>query len=667
MNQFAMAPSAAPRLEMKPNLGISDQVFDSIKATHGHADHSFEVLPLLKIVRSIINSSTQGSQVQDESTDEMFKSPNINLPFCTLMSISCQLTMGSCKLAGHEVNSDEEAKKTTLSIMSELSDYSWDAKAVLTMAAFAWGYGEFWHLALPHDKWDHLAKPLAILKGVDLVLKKPEYHQPKRGRRDIIMGHLTDLIKKTLDVTGLIYDLEKLSLEHNKEVPELANAILEYIPVAVYWAIRTALACVTYITIFLTKDLGDKPSGDLDRLISSVQMINNVFNDLTNYHANGNKQIELIKIQNSLSNLFNPNRFRINEVFEVMIFGKNMEKRIDIRKMTTVNVDELKGKKVVWFISSLDISDEYIYKVIIPIGETIIEQYQIVWIPIVYEWTNEAKEKFNQLADNKQWHVVRYFSTIAGIRFIEVDWQYKGKPMVVVTSHRGEIEYRNNSLPRDFSIWEIIIKLGAKWFDRLASYINDQILAWMKEKKHIFFYGGKDDKWVEKFKEKAETFTKDTDIKLVSLISSSKSAKKFWGSVEELFVSVSKINISHQQQVDHHVTQQVQNLFWFKNESGWAVLLEGFTVATSGHGSIMLKVLEDFNEKLKEQVGPNFGSAFKECQKLVVGKEKLHPCYRFDIEDGTEKDIPNHTMRCPDCSRLMKTYLSLRCCHEEED
>jgi hypothetical protein len=40
-----------------------------------------------------------------------------------------------------------DAHQTTLSIFHQLSHYDWDAKLVLTLAAFALHYGEFWLLA----------------------------------------------------------------------------------------------------------------------------------------------------------------------------------------------------------------------------------------------------------------------------------------------------------------------------------------------------------------------------------------------------------------------------------------------------------------------------------------------------------------------------------------
>ncbi|KAH7522204.1 hypothetical protein FEM48_Zijuj07G0113500 [Ziziphus jujuba var. spinosa] len=466
------------------------------------------------------------SQVHDESTDETFKSPNINLPFCTLKSISNQLSTGSCKLAG-EVNNEEIAKSTTLSILEKLSDYSWDAKAVLTLAAFALDYGEF---------------------------------------------------NKTPQVVELIYKLEKLSFDHNlKEIPDLALA-MKNIPVAVYWAIRSTLAWVTNITICVTKDKEDKPSGDLD---STQKMINRT-------------------------------PFRINEVFRALIFGKIVDQAIKTEAQTTVNVDDLKGKTVLWFISNVDVSDDYI-NAVTPndkiIKKEVLEQYRIVWIPIV-----------------------------EGIRFINIEWQFKGKPTVVVTNPDGDPEYKNNEIPDQISIWNDIIKLE----DHIPSYLE----------------------WFH-FEEKARTFMKEpkTEIKLVNH-SSSKLQAQFWSRIESLLLSKIK-NVNSQQADQYAITREVQKLLWFKDESGWAMLFKGFNVVASGHGSTMLKVLEGF-QNWKDIVGKtNFETAFQEYHNQAV--EDSHRCQYFDIKDGAKKDIPYDAVHCPDCSRVMVAYLRFRCCHKDDE
>lgn len=146
-----------------------------------------------------------------------------------------------CKPPGEEI-----AHNTTLAILHKLSKYSWEAKASLTLAAFAMEYGEFWLLAQLRES-DHLAKSIGILKRVPVLLKPSLVHK----RRQSIL-ELNNLIKATLQVIECIDQFNKLSSYDPKDVPGLSIA-MDHIPVDVYWAIITVVACTTKVTL-LTSD-----------------------------------------------------------------------------------------------------------------------------------------------------------------------------------------------------------------------------------------------------------------------------------------------------------------------------------------------------------------------------------------------------------------------------
>ena len=71
-------------------------------------------------------------------------------------------------------------------------------------------------------------------------------------------------------------------------------------------------------------------------------------------------------------------------------------------------------------ISSLEITDEEI-SILKPIYEATKNDnnYHIVWIPIVEQWTDELKKKFEVLRAEMPWYVVEYFSPIAGIKYVK--------------------------------------------------------------------------------------------------------------------------------------------------------------------------------------------------------------------------------------------------------
>lgn len=133
-----------------------------------------------------------------------------------------------------------EAHATALSIFNILSSYSWDAKLVLSLAAFALNYGEFWLLSQIYSS-NQLAKSLAIIKQVPVLLEHAVQLKPR-------FDAISNLIRSMVDLTRCIIEFKELpSIYINQDVPTLSTATA-HIPAAVYWTIRSIVACGTQIT-----------------------------------------------------------------------------------------------------------------------------------------------------------------------------------------------------------------------------------------------------------------------------------------------------------------------------------------------------------------------------------------------------------------------------------
>ncbi|KAI8026992.1 Protein SIEVE ELEMENT OCCLUSION B [Camellia lanceoleosa] len=102
--------------------------------------------------------------------------------------VSCEL---SCKCS-----SGADAHATTMAILNMLSNYSWDAKVVISLAAFAVNYGQFW-LVTQLVTSNQLAKSVALLKQLPDII---EHASTLKSRFHAIKN----LIKVLLDVTKCI-------------------------------------------------------------------------------------------------------------------------------------------------------------------------------------------------------------------------------------------------------------------------------------------------------------------------------------------------------------------------------------------------------------------------------------------------------------------------------
>ncbi|AES61017.1 putative sieve element occlusion [Medicago truncatula] len=641
-------------------LTMSDEhILEEIYSTHVHSDTKFDAEYLFNIAGNILTRSThvvdnfvQGHEQQTslEQLDNINPPASFTSPLCTLKKINSEM---ACKAPGEEI-----AYRTTLAILNKLSNYSWVAKGVLTLSAFALEYGEFWLLSqyLPTEP---LAKSLAIMKRVP-QLTKPELL--KKHRYAVL--EVNNLIKATSQLIDIIIALERLNSRHDiKEVPALAPA-LEQFPVDVYWVIITIVAIVTQIEC-LTTD-----SEERQDLSQFGQKINIIISKLRKHVSQITIQIDEAEYNKLLKKLFQTPT-EIMEVFKVLIFWKDTPQTPIYcgSTKTLVNIDVLKKKDVFLFISTLDICQEDI-STMIRIYDHIQKtgsQHQIVWIPIVEEWNDRGRKKFDSLKSKMPWYVLHHFATIKGIRFIKEELHFKLNPLVVVLSTQGKILHQNAF--HMIHVWgvkgfpftktkEESMTQELMWVDSVLVGIDIKI-KW-REDDIVIICGGKDKEWIQQFTKYFGALVNDatikqtnTSIELICLESQQQNVvNTFWKKVESLFVT-------KMHEKTNSVTQQVEKLLSYKNESGWAIVTKGSIVIAVGHGTTVLKTFAEFGTWKGDVSTKGFEYSFREYHNTIASS--VHICSHLEIPNVDGK-IPDF-IKCPDCHRTMEVYISYKCCH----
>lgn len=156
-----------------------------------------------------------------------------------------------------------------------------------------------------------------------------------------------------------------------------------------------------------------------------------------------------------------------------------------------VTIEVLRKKNVYLFFSSLDITDDDI-NILRPVFEETKKnkQYTILWIPIVKDWTEELKAKFEILCSKMPWYVVQTFSPILGVKFIMDEWNYKGKPIVVHLNPQGKVEVPNvldlirawgiKAFPFTKAVEDVICH-EKNWIDNIVRGIDAIIPTWVRK------------------------------------------------------------------------------------------------------------------------------------------------------------------------------------------
>ncbi|XP_059448323.1 protein SIEVE ELEMENT OCCLUSION B-like [Corylus avellana] len=638
---------------------------NEICATHVHDDETFDSESLFIIAGNILKRAThiadkvlKGSQSHQENLEEKVpkanseeKVPKANFkpPLCTLNQLFAEM---ACQAPGDQ----GIAYKTTKSILTKLSSYSWETKVVLTLAAFSFEYGNFWHLAQSSDQ---LAKSVGILKRV------PEGLQKYKNSID----ELNKVINATLEVIESIFQLQRLSMIYDtKDVPALSSA-RGHISVDVFWATTTIVACTTQMCCIKSDE------EKTQKLSPFANKINSTLVFLKTRIETCYKQIEQIKAYKQLKKIIRTHT-EIMEVLKELIFAKdNLQEIFYGSTKQRVSIEVLRKNNVLLFFSGLDIStDDILILKSIDDGIRTKDQYKILWIPIVEKWTDELKMKFETLQSKMSWYIVQTTEPIVGIRFIKEEWKFENQPILVVMNPQGQVEHTNalhmirawgmKAFPftKKFEEQSLVVK-ESNWFgDIMVGIDHPNLQEWIKEEKYVFFYGGKDNEWIQQFVRKATSLAnnKETNISINFLcLENGKKGEndvrirgQFWSKIESLFFSAKTYKETEQ----NTVMREIQKLLSFKNESGWAILSKGSKVVVSDIGTKISKALDDFEKEKGNVRDMGFDTFFK--TKLDQGD---HPCCSVDIP-FIAGNIPNQ-MKCHHCLRVMETYLSFKCCH----
>lgn len=130
-----------------------------------------------------------------------------------------------------------------MAILNTLSSYSWEAKVVISLGAFAVNFGEFWLVAQLFAT-NLLAKSVAMLKQLPNII---EHYKSLKPRFDAI----NNLIKVMLDVTKCIIAFKNLPYQYLQDDTPPKSTALTHIPTAAYWSIKSMAACASQLTSLL--------------------------------------------------------------------------------------------------------------------------------------------------------------------------------------------------------------------------------------------------------------------------------------------------------------------------------------------------------------------------------------------------------------------------------
>ncbi|CAH1437735.1 unnamed protein product [Lactuca virosa] len=680
---------------------IMKQVLD----THLPDGTDVDVKPLLDIVEDILRYATINSaehtdvgKVEGKLGSKPHEMNTVVMPnslshviekLASEMSLRC-LSVGD----GHT---------TALALFHMVGNFHWDAKLVLTLAAFALNHGDFCLLAQIYSS-NQLGSSMAILRQVPMIIENSASLKP---RFDI----LNKLIRSVLELTRCIMQFKELpSMYVTPDVPTMAKA-LNTLPTAVYWSFRGIVSCAAQITSITSKghEYGksslELQSWELSTLIFKINNLHEFLKkQLVDCHRVVGERREM-DFRNSFNKLFDTVHIDNMKILKILISPRDDNLPLfDGATKKRVSLEVLRKRNVLLLISGLDMSSdelsilEQIYSESRIQGTRLDALYEVVWMPIVdpsIEYTEAMNKQFEEMKNRMPWFSVYHPSIIdrAVKRSIGDRWHFRSKPILVVLDPQGrELSpnaihmmwiWGSNAFPftsaREEALWR-----EETWRLELLVGMDPTILNWIREDKYIFLYGGDDMEWIRKFTNNARAMVVATRIPLeMAYVGKSKKRENvrsaittikqeilsyswqdttliwfFWTRIESMLFS--KLQLKSDDDQDP-IMLQIKKLLSYDKDGSWALLCRGSQILTNGHGSTMLETLTYF-DLWKEHV-PTRGFDLS----FTGYHDKLHVaagyCCRFEFPI-TAGRIPEG-MRCPECHRLMEKYTAFLCCHDQ--
>ncbi|XP_030542064.1 protein SIEVE ELEMENT OCCLUSION B-like [Rhodamnia argentea] len=670
-----------------------------IQSTHAPDGREVEVTHLLRVIEEIFQhakpiihapGANQVAHPRVDMLDDTDLREMLELLSYTINKISCEM---ACKCIG-----GGDAHGTTLNIFNILSNYTWDAKVVIALAAFSINYGEFWMLAQLYPT-NYLAKAVATLKQLPETLEHVDTLKPR-------FEVLTGLIKAMVDLTKCIIEFKQLPPQYiSPDAPELLTATT-HIPTAAYWIIRSIVACASQITNLIS--MGHEyatSTAEAWELSSLAHKINSIYThlskqlDLCDQLINEKKHLEAFE---KLVHLFATPHLDNMKILQALIYAKDDQlPLLDGSTKRRVGLDVLRRRNVLLLISDIDLPNEELlvleqmYQEAKQAPTRMESQYEVVWIPVVGRstpWDSEKQKQFETLQGMMTWYSVVDPTLIdpAVIKYIKEVWKFNKKAMLVVLDPQGRVANPNaihmmliwGSLAYPFtSDREEVLWKEEKWrIELLASPIEPMIFNWITEGKYVCLYGGEDIEWIRKFTNTARAVARAAQIPLEMLyVGKSNPREKvrknsatilaenlshvlpdltliwfFWVRLESMWHS----KVQQGKSVDSDpIMQEIMKMLSFDgSDQGWAVICRG-TDTAKAKGDVILAALADY-ESWKGRIGQR--GFLPALNDRLQDLQTPHHCNRL-ILPSTTGTIPERVV-CAECGRVMEKFIMYRCC-----
>ncbi|KAF8016421.1 hypothetical protein BT93_H1818 [Corymbia citriodora subsp. variegata] len=530
-------------------------------------------------------------------------------------------------------------QQTMESLLVELSSFSWDAKAGLTLLALSVYYVENWRHALIQESDDILCL-MARLRG----LSTGTFSSIQQTKAFL------DLIKETLAFTKCIVEFTSYC-KHSGEMSA-------YISTNFYYVIVIVLGCSV-----VSRGMISEGNESLEQFSSWVMTICQSFKKrVQEEEENLYRKIEEVSISCT----------DIVELLSILFCTKYDSSTVYqcCERETVEVVKELKNKSVMLLISDLNLSNDDLATLTSIYNASTFKSnnYEIMWIPIMEAHDEVMQKQFLDMRSRMQWYTCESMVSKTAAKFIQNKWQFTQQTKVVVLNQQGKVVNRDAMMMIRLWRWkafpftelrgnELWNMQGINWFELVVDKtIYPFIEHCFKRKELLFLYDSAED---------TET-VRQTEEYLGKINHSVSHIAIRIGTKREQFLTRLENCISSKMQATSNIydslTQELLELYTtYKKHGGFGIIARGSSVVVNTRLTDFAQVLSQHQTLIRRVTRTEtFEAVFEEHYKQVIVKPRCHGFYIPNMVGNMPKSI-----KCIVCSQYMKTAVTFDCCHGE--
>ncbi|GAB4840496.1 hypothetical protein Ancab_021265 [Ancistrocladus abbreviatus] len=664
------------------SFSLEEEVLiEKILLTHDPDGRHFDCKLLLGAVETIMNYTT-ASQVSDNKPDAHY-------------TISCSEADGLEEPLGHTIYkiSREMLHKCyeegnvfsrTLDIFDLVRKYRWDAKLLLVLSAFTIIFCEVWIIKQSQNT-SPLAAEIALLKQLP---KHFNHFRPLFKAVNLLFEAMVQVITKVIK-------FEDLPIRHVELDDNTITATKSLIHAAAHWVVRSSVTCTSQIINLRVMEDSKYPFSVSSALweLSSLQCRVSSFGTQLGSQVDACQQKIEWQMHQKILNIFKETHEGNQEVLQMLFALRNELPLTDStsHKMSTSALE----KKVVLFLISepeLLLTDELLLLLQQtydhPLHNKLDGSYEIVWVPVnsSEKWTDDEVIIFNYLQSTLPWYSIRQPWSLSSttIKHIRQEWEFNGKPLMVVLDPLGAITNVNAidmvwiwgakaypfSTSREQELWE-----EEKWTLRLViNELNPLLTMWVEEERVVCIYGSNNLDWIKEFNTMMKEIRSATQVEVVYV-----GNKKLGDQLSNIVHEIDK------QKLSNCLSYTMMRLFWlrlesmrrsklglgkrpdadlilkeaaallvtgeYEEESGWMILGQGSsTNMLKLQGNELMKCLNLF--PMWQNLVPKMG--FLDAIRVSLDRQ-VRPCYQSRIikygEPGADRVV------CEQCKWPVEKYI----------